>query len=78
MKNISNDSIKAAIFEYTNWTSPDDYLSGIRVLVKLMSAAAFFAPVVDVMDVYSEELNGRTYMYLFSTRPSSRFRPVSS
>ena len=68
----------ATVFEYTNWTNPDDYMARNFMLVKLMNDAALFVPSVATVGLHSEGLRGRSYLYEFSVRPTTRVISVPS
>ena len=68
----------ATVFEYTNWSCPDNYLSRNFMLINLMTDAVFFAPMVAMVRLHSNGNKGPSYLYELSAGPKSHLRIVPS
>ena len=69
---------EATVFEYTNWSDPDNHMARNKMLVKLMSHAELFAPTVATVNLHAEGMRGRSYLYEFSVRPQIHYIGVPS
>ena len=78
LKTIPQLMKNAAVFEYTDWACPNDDMARNLMLVKLMNDASLYAPSVATVDLHSGGLGGRTYLYVFSTKPTTHVLPVPS
>ena len=77
IKSIPQIANAVAVFEYTNWTHPDDDMARNIKLVDLITDANMFSPMVAMSKLHN---NGkrRTYMYRFSTAPTTHVIPIPS
>ena len=75
--NIPQTANNVAMYEYTNWTSPDDDKARVKDLVDMYTDADMNAPMVAMSNLHA---NGkrRSYMYRFSTAPTTNLLPVPS
>ena len=76
----SNDSFEALknaiVFEYIDWTDPDNNELLRRNLLRLSSDIAFFLPAVRTMEFHSYFPLGRSYLYEFIAEPPQRLLPT--
>ena len=76
---ISPAATKATIFEYTNWTDPNNQDIYRDTVVQMASHYTFYAPAVETMNAkVITNSTTASYFYKFSTRPSTHFLPVPS
>ena len=75
---IPSSAINATIYEYTNWTAPNDDMARNRMAVKMATDYAVFAPMVSSVQAHALNSTGSTYMYKFSTRPDTHLLPTPS
>ena len=66
------------VFQYTNWTKPNDDLARNRLLVDLYTDSRMFVPMLTNIQLHASGHKGRTYMYEFSTPPTSPSSPLPS
>ena len=66
----------ATVFEYTNWTDPDDYMSRNIQLVDLITDSSMFVPMVAMARLHTRGPFHSTYIYKFSTAPSTHVAEV--
>ena len=68
----------ATVFEYKNWSRPNDDMARNQMLVKLINDAEVLVPSVATVGLHSGGLNGLNYLYLFSVRPHSHIKQLPS
>ena len=73
--NVSQVAKDAAVFEYTNWTDPNDAIARNLMLVDLITDSSMFAPMLATTQLHTAGTR-RTYVYEFSTRPTTHLLPV--
>ena len=78
VENIPQSMIDATVFEYTNWTDPDNLYFRKLELVELLTDAAFFAPMLATVYLHSKGSKTQTYLYQFSASPRSHVQTVPS
>lgn len=71
----SKEAIKSAIFQYIDWTKPDDPIMIRNTMVEFQSDVDFYIPAAKVMQKHSEmssKLNtsSSNYFYVFNHKPS--------
>ena len=78
LKNIPQIVKDVTAFEYTNWENPNDGRERVRMLTKLTTDTALFAPMVIAAQFHSQGSRGNTYMYEFSAAPATHVHDVPS
>lgn len=73
---IPKDADTAAVFQYTNWTDPNDYMARNFELVDLLTDSSMFVPMVAMAQLHTRSLLHSTYVYEFSTAPTTHWLPV--
>ena len=66
----------ATVFEYTNWADPDDDNVRNFKLVDLSTDASMFYPMAAMIKLHTGSHNHSTYLYEFSTPPTTHLIPV--
>ena len=67
---------KAAIFEYTDWSNPDDAMLRNFMLTNFMTDQGMVAPMVATVQSHSKGQRGRTYLFRFSLQMAKHLIPV--
>ena len=71
------EALKSAIvFEYIDWTDPENNEALRRNLLRLSSDLEFFVLAVQTMEAHSLSRLGRSYLYEFTAEPPTRFVPT--
>ena len=78
IQSIPSTAINATIYQYTNWTNPNDDIARSIMAVNMATDYAVFAPMVATVQAHAQKSNGSTYMYKFSTRPDTHLLPTPS
>ena len=78
IQNISQLATDMTIFEYTNWTEPEDYMARNLELIDLSTDSNMFVPMVTMVQLHAGESTRQSYMYEFSTAPTTHLIPVPS
>ena len=77
--NVPQAAVKAAIFEYTDWSNPDDNNIHRETVVNMASEYTFYSPAVQTLAAKTRgNSSTATYFYKFSVKPSTHFLPVPS
>ena len=71
VNNIPQVIKDVTVFEYTYWENPDDDIERTKMLVKLTTDTAMFAPMVLTSQLHCQGGHGRTYLYKFSVKPAT-------
>ena len=61
-ENQTPENLNSIIFQYTNWTDPQDPISNRRNLMDLISDPVFKAPTIKTVQTYADK-NVTTYLY---------------
>ena len=70
---------KMAVFEYTNWTCPDDNMARNMELIDLATDSSMFVPMVTMAQLHEGVATYHSsYMYELSTAPTTHIIPVPS
>ena len=69
---------EAAIFEYTDWSNPDDTMLRNFMLSNFETDQNMVAPMVATGQSHSEGQRGRTYLFKFSLQMAKHLIPVPS
>ena len=75
---IPRSAINATIYQYTNWTDPNDNIARNIMVIGMATDYAIFAPMTRTVQAHAQNSNGSTYMYEFSTRPDTHLLPTPS
>ena len=78
VKNIPQIIKDLTVFEYTNWEKPNDDKERMKMLVKLTTDTAMFAPMVSTAQLHSQGGRGNTYIFEFSASPAIHTRYIPS
>ena len=78
VQNIPPMANEMTVFEYTNWTCPDDDMARNMELIDLSTDASMFVPMVSMAQLHARESSRRSYIYEFSTAPTTHLIPVPS
>ena len=74
---VPQAAIKAAIFEYTDWSNPDDNSIHRETVVQMASEYTFYSPTVQTLNAKVRgNSSTETYFYKFAVKPSTHFLPV--
>ena len=76
IQSISRSATEMTIFEYTNWTDPEDYMARNFELIDLSTDSSMFAPMVTMVQLHAGGSVRQSYMYEFSTAPTTHVIPV--
>ena len=68
-----NHVVSSVIFQYTNWTGPDDSKNRRDNALKLATHVDFSMPCLQTVDAHMKESNSSTYFYEFTHNPTFRF-----
>ena len=66
---------EAAIFQYTNWSDPNNDIDRNYMLVDAVTDSSMFSPMVATTQLHLRG-NKNTYVYEFSIRPTTHVLPV--
>ena len=67
---------KVAIFEYTDWSNPDDAILRNFMLTNFMTDQGMVAPMVATVQSHSKGQRGRAYLFRFSLPMAKHLIPV--
>ena len=59
------------VFEYTDWEHPDNDMDRTKMLVKLTTDTAMFAPMVAATQLHCQGGHGQSYLLEFSVKPAT-------
>ena len=78
MQSIPQVAKDMAVFQYTNWSYPNDNIARNIMLIDFITDSRMVAPMVSTAQLHAKGQNGRTFIYEFSIRPTSHLIPVPS
>ena len=76
--NIAQDAKDATIFEYTDWTRPDDNIARNLEVVAMATDYAVYSPMIFTAQGHTRNYSASTFFYKFSTRPNTHLLPTPS
>ena len=68
--------INTIVFEYVDWTDPDNNELLRKNLLRMSGDISFFVPAVQTMEAHSHYPQGRSYFYEFIVEPPKRMIPT--
>ena len=67
---------EAVVFEYTDWSNPEDFMLRNLMLTNFMTDLGMIAPMVATGQFHSQGHRGRTYLFEFSMAMAEHLIPV--
>ena len=68
----------ATIFEYTDWTRPDDNVARNLQVIEMATDYAVFSPMIYTAQGHTGNPSASTFLYKFSTRPNTHLLTTPS
>ena len=74
--NQTKENTDSLLFQYTNWTNPDDPFSNRRSMIDVISDLIFKAPTIKTVQAYADK-NSDTATYLYQVNSQRRKKSIT-